>query len=244
MSIFNRRSTSKRETSLDFNFQMHGVLPGPRYSTDPQIEKKLSEWTKLSAQGLRLVHAISTDQYRSSVLTRMPADEVFKTWDVFSTSLVVHPTTEAGWHRKPLEMFAAVALVLKVPPENILGTFNGDVFFPTHETAENNRFARSVLSGRSVYKNGVFGRRHYIKGGYNRIETPEWVASRTYTYNEVLVVGKPGFKLHYAVTKPIKVTGILCCHNCRMSERDLPWERAALLRALREVNHHLPVNFV
>jgi hypothetical protein len=146
-----------------------------------------------------------------------------------------------GKQWKPLGTFAAIGLMVEVPPENILGTFRGDVFFPTHETGEKNKFARSVLSGRSAYKDGLLGRRVYIKGGYNRIETPEWVASKIYLYSEVLVVGRPGFKLHYAMTKPVKVLGIVHYQNCALSENDLPWERAALLRRLCELNPTLPL---
>ncbi|MBF8731444.1 hypothetical protein IRZ59_13480 [Pseudomonas guariconensis] len=244
MSIFSSKAAYKQTMPSVSNFEMRGVLPGPRYSMNPATESKLGEWANLSAKGLCLVHAIRTDHGLSSELTRRPAEEVFQRWDVFSTSLIVCPSGKAGNQRTPLGTFAAIGLILEVPPENILGTFRGDVYFPTHETGEKNKFARSVLSGRSAYKDKPLGRRVYIKGGYNRIETPEWVASKIYIYSEVLVVGRPGFKLHYAMTKPIKVVGILHYQNCELSLRDLPWERAALLRRLCELNPKLPLSVV
>ncbi|MRT15280.1 hypothetical protein GJV07_23925 [Enterobacteriaceae bacterium RIT711] len=186
---------------------------------------KLEQWRNIGNTNMLLVHCIRLDYVWSSTqLTKFKAENVFRTWDVISTSLINSRVVDSHTElRKHTGMFSKLGLVLDVPPQNILGTHCRDVFFPSHIGTENRekkknswKLADAIFSG--VGKKG--GKKNWpINEGksYNVIESPFDILSKANfkSYNEILVIGKPGVSLYpgYPPTQEVKVTGIIVDKN-------------------------------
>jgi len=221
----------------------------PRYSFDTTIEQDLQEWERIAEYGLCLVHAVSLHSFRNGDLSRRRAQDVLKTWDVISASLIARRRlwtqsrirsrnpVETSMLEKNIAMYSSVGLILDVPAENILGTYPKDVFFPTHAPAENYQFADLILHGYSE-DNYLFAER------YNRIQPPLEIFRNTRKfhsvsdYNEILVVTRPQAKIHFAMTKEVGVTGIIYFPSnrgaCRVDDE-------TLLEALQQLNPELQI---
>lgn len=131
-------------------------------------------------------------------------------------------------------MYANVALILQVPPENILGTFPEDVLFPIHASAKNYEFANAILGDRSAA--------HPLHGGaYTKIESPRTIMEKTGMglgkYNEILIVTRPNVRVHFSETKKVEVKGIIYTPG----RFGFSPEDAEILQRLRELNPDLPV---
>jgi hypothetical protein len=229
-------------------FTFKSATAYPAYSFDKKVEKNLQKWGRISEMGLCLVHAVGDHALADSELFKGRAQNILSGWDVISTSLIRRrrPWAQvqirnrnpkiAKLSNKPPGMYANVALILQVPPENILGTFPTDVFFPTHEPAKDYRFASAVLGNRRAA-------RPVLGGAYTQIESPRRILEKTgkeipgVKYNEILVVTRPHVRVHFSETKKVEVKGIIYTQgSCGFSPSD-----AEVLQRLCELNPNLPV---
>lgn len=238
---------SVAESKTAFTFKPAAVCP--KYSFDKHVEKKLRKWERISEMGFCLVHAVGEHALYGSGLFQGRAQEILSGWDVISTSLIRRTRT---WTQvnirsqnpkisrlpmRPMRMYANVALILQVPPENILGTFPEDVYFPTHEPAKDYKFAQAILGDGSTTTHPVMG------GAFTKIESPLTIMEKTSrgkpkeNYNEILVVTRPHVRVHFSETKKVEVKGIIyTAGSTGLSRSD-----AEVLQRLRELNPDLPV---
>lgn len=213
-----RKQYARRESSSALpahdSFRLNGQAPTPRYSLDATLNNTLGAWENIAERGFYLVHALTLEKFEDGDLSKMKAEDALKRWDVFSTSLIAVKKTptglnglgEPGWGT---QLACGVGLLLEVPPQNILGAFRKDVWFPTHAPTTNYEFSKRILSGK-----GKAGFR--VKGGYNQILPPESLVHKGDPYNEVLVVGRPGTRVHFAQTGETKVVGIIYSQHSQM----------------------------
>lgn len=219
---------------------------GPKYSYDKKVERTLRQWERLAERKRFLVHGVSLDKFENGPLSKYPAEEVFKGWDVFSTSLIDLKRIARNRHRdqtkggdRYTQLFGEVGLLLEVPAQNILGAFPQDVLFPTHFRSKGFAFADAIFNGTS--KVG------WIKmvDRYNKVLSPDEVAGKTLLHNEVLVVGKLNVKMYFPLTQAIKVVGILYAPRCVGGGlRQMSFERMVLLSRLRQLNPGLDIFIV
>ncbi|MDR0208684.1 MAG: hypothetical protein LBJ33_05905 [Pseudomonas putida] len=192
-------------------------------------------------RGFYLVHALTLEKFENGSFSKMQAEDVLKQWDVFSTSLIAVKNTpkgfqglgEPGWGT---QLASGVGLVLGVPPQNILGTFRKDVWFPTHAPGVNYEFARRILRGK-----GKAG--HRVKGGYNQILPPESLVHAGDPYNEVLIVGRPDTRVHFAKAGEIKVAGIIYSQYSQMGN-GFELANWMLIHKLQNINPDLALEVV
>lgn len=207
------------------------------YSRDPKIDKYLRTWEpdNLKKNGMVLVHTFNVAKFNHSDFNIRPAERVFEGWDVISTSLanlvdtcslefdLDHRLAITSKMRKNTEKcnkkFYEMGLLLQVPPQNILGTHEHDVWFPNHIGSDRNSAPRGTPKNRKFLENGykladaIFSGkskdgRHDVAGGYNKIvPAKDIINSKLDTYNEILVVGRPGVSMHFKPTGNIKVLG-------------------------------------
>lgn len=196
-------------------------------------DKNLQTWKKESLPyGCEIVHAILLE---TSTLMSNPAEKLFESWDVISTSLVdIGNITQRAKINKNiasqykgergfqldngLYQWCKIGLVLDVPIQNILGTFDGDAWFPNNIGTEKGRvFDASLLSerifngGQELPKiNGQPRREKFIPGGFNQIKNSAELQRSPSKYNEILIIGRPGINIYQGLpaTKPIKVKAI------------------------------------
>lgn len=241
-SIF--EALSGEDSKAAFTFKPATAYPA--YSCDKKVEKNLQKWGRISEMGLCLVHAVGEHALPDSKLFQGPAQSILSGWDVISTSLIHrrrlwaqvqirNPNPKiARLPKKAARMYANVALILQVPPENILGTFPEDVLFPTHASAKNYEFANAILGDRSAA--------HPLHGGaYTKIESPRTIMEKTGMglgkYNEILIVTRPNVRVHFSETKKVEVKGIIYTPG----RFGFSPEDAEILQRLRELNPDLPV---
>ncbi len=245
---FRSRAESLSAAMAKATYKPPPLTASPLYSFDEQVEHDLREWGRLSEYGLCLVHTLCLSGFRAGALSVAKAQDVFKTWDVISTSLVIRRRVwaqsfirrnRAGFVQissQPTPMFHSVGFILDVPPENILGTFSRDVLFPTHASPEGYEFSDTVLHG--------FEHNTMWAGGFRHIEPPFEILHHTRSqgpfsdYNEVLVVTRPCAKIHFSMTKEVKVTGILYSPSNRGAD---PADDITLLHALLALNPELDI---
>ncbi|WP_323114836.1 hypothetical protein [Pseudomonas guariconensis] len=228
-----------RSTSLETSeFRMNGRVPTPKFSLEPGVNRKLCAWENITARGLGLVHAVTLEKYNMGDFSRMRAADAFRHWDVFSTSLISvngKPSRKVkpGWGK---QIAGGVGFLLEVPPQNILGAFRKDVWFPTHANATSYELASRIFSGE-----GKCG--YKVKGGYKQIALPEALVNVGNPFNEVLVVGRPGVNVHFAQTEEVRVAGIVYSqHSLYASES---WyDDWTLIIKLQRLNPDLEVIFV
>ena len=217
----------------------------PKYSYDKSAEHALGQWERLAEQNRFLVHAFDLDKFERGDLSKRRAEDVFKSWDVFSTSLV--DSLRVFRYRRrykntgsaiPTQVFGELGFILEVPPQNILGTFPEDVMFPTHLPSKDFKFADAILNGVSK----LFSQRLVEK--YNKVVPPSDIIGRTAFHNEVLVVGKPNVNIYCTMTQPIRVRGILYAPKFEVAENNRDrssFERLDFISRLRQLNPGLGV---
>lgn len=224
----------------------------------PKLTRRLAKWASLSPP-LMLVHSV---RHNDGALFEQPAETVLAQWDVVSTSLMdlsrigeFSDAPIAAWdmHTRDTGAIADINFVLEVPPQNILGTHDRDVYFPnhagvdpgTHAVTEPHALADAILGGidknddRSVQR-------------YNIIKSPNAIlrTSPRHQYSEILVVGRPGVSLHadFRPTERIRVSRLVVAARHRAGdsrrERDARQHLMATVDRLRAVNPGLPVRLI
>ncbi|SFU11852.1 hypothetical protein SAMN05192562_105178 [Kosakonia arachidis] len=192
---------------------------------EKSLHAKLSEWRNLKDTQV-LIHTINPAYENSSPLFLKDACSVFRQWDVLSSSLIdldkikhVRDKMEnlRSWEelRRDTGIFFEIGFVLDFAPQNILGTFAEDVWFPNHAGINNrNTYALTdaILSGK-----GKPGGRHAWPGenghSYNEINSPKYILNRSdlQRHNEILVVCKPFINIYPGLppTEPLKIKKII-----------------------------------
>ncbi|QJT78714.1 hypothetical protein [Kosakonia sp. MUSA4] len=192
--------------------------------------KHLTTWkTQSLPQGCRLIHAIL---FTESELYNKPAEKLFDTWDVISMSLVnigevknqvnnmINKNKNTKGHSwellgNGLYKFCSIGLVLDVPEQNILGTFDDDAWFPNRfddrygkGLARTSKLSSYIFSGEQFIEDTQ--KTGFIEGGFNQIKPAYELSRDIYKYNEVLAIGKPGINIYtgFPATRSIKVTAI------------------------------------
>ena len=195
----------------------------------------LSSWSASGRPpGHELVHAILLE---SSTLYTNPASELFNNWDIISMSLVdigsvfrsaanikarQSSSDKESWGMlsNGLYEYCKIALVLDVPVQNIVGTFDHDAWFPNNiGTKHDNRgeirasaLTDAFFSGEQRLEqiNGQPKRVNFIDGGFNQIKSSHEIQRSNDSYNEILVVGRPGVNIYpnLPATGEIKVKAI------------------------------------
>ncbi|WP_337157515.1 hypothetical protein [Pseudomonas putida] len=225
----------------------------PRFSFDEKIERDLTEWEHISRYGMCLVHALAEHALQGELFKKR-AQDVLRGWDVISTSLVtrsrivrqaqVHATDNRSF--RPVEhcnyMYANVGLILKVPPQNILGTHEYDVFFPTHAPAKHYEFASRVLARRTA--SGKF----FKEDRFTKIESPIDILNKTLDgpcvgYNEILVVTRPNVRVHFSATQEVSVQGIVYSECASLDDKNAVRDEFMLER-LCKLNPGLSVEYI
>ncbi|WP_277973007.1 hypothetical protein [Pantoea agglomerans] len=175
---------------------------------------------------LKIIHCISSRGSVSSIgsgcenspFLLRPVQSIFSSWDVISTCCLGRKVASDGsvLGRAPLD----IHLNLRVPVQNIIGTHLRDVCFNNFAGLEGN-----VPNGRIINKgslaNSIFnGLERPNKIGfkmnepYNILRHPdlfrEQQVSGTGSYNEVLIVGRPGVRMYmnFPSTELVKLDGV------------------------------------
>lgn len=187
-------------------------------SPDADKVKALKKWDARNKKRQLLIHTVSA-AYGSSPLMTQSAGNVFKTWDIISSSFIDVDAVLSGFRlgagltvRSQSGLFFEAGFILDVPVQNIMGTFSGDVWFPNHAGVNNgmvhDRFALAdnIFAGRSKKKEII------APGGYNQIQPPEKILKKTnyQWHNEILLIGRPGINTYQGLppTREIKIAGI------------------------------------
>ena len=205
----------------------------------------LNQWRNLVPER-ELIHVVQTRYLNSSPLFHGRAQDVFKTWDIISASLVDARliTTGAGAERYT-GLGGAVGLMLQAAPQNILGTHPHDVSFPNHAKGWN--LVDDFLAGRSKNHENPLKHPHY-----NRLMTPDELlrqrphgmystAFGTPDYNEVLIAAKANVRTYegYPATDYLTVKGVVLIPGAGTgvaTDREM-----TAAKQLKEVNPELPV---
>jgi hypothetical protein len=231
-----------------------------KFSRDSKIEVALSQWGTLTSQGFELVHTFSHANFIKSELSKKSAEEVFKQWDVISTSLISLNSIVFQRQRSnhaidqntgPLKThaFYDLMLVLDVPPQNILGTHDKDVWFPNHVGSDrkqgNSDFLRKGYQLADRIFSGIDKRgRCMAPKGYNVIKKPQEIWNKTGNrHNEILVIGKEGVSMHFTPTKIIKIKEIIYAPKKYFSGGDhdvYKFNNEYCVRMLKNLNPNVP----
>ena len=187
-------------------------------SPDADKVKALKKWDARDKKRQLLIHTVSAN-YVNTPLLMKPGRDVFKTWDIISSSFIDLDNVLAGFRlgagltvRSQSGLFFEAGFILDVPVQNIMGTFSGDVWFPNHAGVSNgmvyNRFALAdnIFAGRSKKKEII------APGGYNQIQPPQKILKNTnyQWHNEILLIGRPDINTYQGLppTREIKIAGI------------------------------------
>ncbi|MGB7801752.1 hypothetical protein [Buttiauxella sp.] len=186
-------------------------------SPDADKVKALKKWDTRNKKKQLIIHTVSPENGVTPLLTR-PAGDVFRTWDIISSSLIDLDQVRRGFRLSGFTvisqsgLFFEAGFILEVPVQNIMGTFSGDVWFPNHAGVNNgqvvNRFALAddIFAGRSKKKEII------APGGYNQIQPPDNILKKTnyQWHNEILLIGRPNINTYQGLppTSNIKIKGI------------------------------------
>lgn len=201
-------------------------------------DKNISAWSKDNLpKGCELVHAILSSK---SNFYKTPAKELLNKWDVLSTSLVnldevkkqaadsknLNASNKGETYtklRNGLYEYCTIALVLDIPNQNILGTFDKDAWFPNNIGTEKgkvidaSKLSETFFSGEQALPqfNGEAKRVNFLDGGFNQIKKPHEIMEATKSYNEILVAGRPSLNIYNGLpsTKEIKIKAIYVGYN-------------------------------
>lgn len=180
----------------------------------------------IDAQNLKgskfLVHTIRDFAVQSPLLSQR-AEELFSTWDVISSSVIGAGT----YHRT---QWADIGLILAVPPQNIIGTFHRDVWFPNHAGNTQGGHKNTYALADSYFQ-GLNKKQQPINGAtYAQLSTPDDIIKGTFSnhtgtggYNEILVVGRPNVRIYegFGPTERVKVCGIYYHQAVKGSNSDI-----------------------
>ncbi|QLK60571.1 hypothetical protein GE278_07270 [Enterobacteriaceae bacterium Kacie_13] len=224
--MFNKKSTSHVSTARPTD---HLFLT----QDEQHIKRNLERWRGENLpKGIYMAHTITIERRNAGPLFTRPAQAVFSTWDVLSTSLVdtnkikkAQDVMNKGLKKRETGLFFEIALILDVPCQNIIGTFSHDVWFPNHIGRQNSSPTGKVLDSAALFESIRTGetKKNAIKpdgspfprmaGGFNQIKTPQEILNRTdiSRHNEILVVGRPGINIYKGLpaTKEITLYGIV-----------------------------------
>ena len=199
----------------------------PTYLTDSAISRgpwkpsqvaTLMTWAALEPTQ-KLVHMV---RWHNGQLFSGRADEVFSSWDIFSTSLIDLKHLDAGTNPSSMPRrtgaIGEVGFILKVPPQNIVGVHEKDISFEAHigMWTDPGTFQREVQS--------PYALADYVKDSdtegrpvrSDTLMTPTQVLEKTeystkYSHNEILVSGRAGLSLYQDLkpTESIEVEHII-----------------------------------
>lgn len=238
--------------------------------------KNLQSWKKESLPyGCDIVHAILFE--KSQLLTNS-AEKLFDNWDVISTSLVdlgsiiqsakINKNVASQYNGSMgfnlgngLYDYCKIGLVLDVPIQNILGTFDKDAWFPNNVGTDRGKVIDASLLSERIFKgeqslqqiNGKPKRENFIPGGFNQIKNSAELQRHTACYNEVLIIGRPGINIYQGLpaTRKIKVKAIYFGYSAmdflngvlQVPEGKFNYEKAKrMLKKLQMLNgYHIPV---
>lgn len=195
------------------------------FKNEKELQNTLSKWNNLSPNQ-HLIHTLNHKGFFNSNLSTSRVDDVFKTWDVISTSFVdlntISSSSEklAGWDKKNRNtgLWFEVGLILAVPAQNILGTHSRDVWFPNHAGVTNGRTKNSYALSDAIFSGkGKNGGQHAWPSAsgqnYNTIKSPDEILKATNTkyHNEILVIGKGNIMTYpgFPATRPVRLIGII-----------------------------------
>lgn len=225
------------------------------------LRVNLEQWRNLANDNdKKIIHTVRTESFYSSELSKKPAEEAFKNWDVISCSLIsVRKAIKAArdedhdlrsWESVEINtgLFFDIGLILSVPPQNILGTHTNDVWFPNHagqNTGNTAALADAIFSG----KGKPAGKHAWPANAghtYNHIRSPQDVLSRTSMnrHNEILVIGKDNINIYpgYPTTTNIRVTGLIFAQKSRTGHglfaRGQHDELQKIFRTLKKLNSY------
>ena len=165
----------------------------------------LKSWQVALNSGYSLVHTLSaggglSSRSGESPLMKTRMDELFKNWDVISSSAICY--TRNFYEAKNILGDGAlnIHLDLNVPVQNILGTHTHDVWFPNHAGRENEQPQGRVINPFALVDaiNSGRSKKDVVRGGFNKLipfNKFETVGFKK-GYNEILLVGRPGVSLY------------------------------------------------
>jgi len=200
---------------------------------------------------LALIHTLRYVTDNNSPFFNGKAEDLFATWDIISTSL-----TRLQSSMYDRNQWADVGLILAVPPQNIIGTFHKDVWFPNHagnkswETKNTYALTESYFNGTSKNPNDPKLKK-YLKSAmpdktYATMMSPESLIAKSngIKHNEVLIVGKKDVNTYaeFPPTDRVKVCGIYFQYE-RGVKHKLPQyhQNRKLIEKLKQHNPDLPV---
>lgn len=221
-----------------------GEAKMPRYSYNSKTERTLCQWAQLAVEQKKfLVYRVNLDTFETSPLSRYRAEDVLNDCDVFPTNLIdikqISPRRHDARHmsiRKSHEnTFGEVALVLEVPPQNILGVIRrGFSCTPIH-------FVNDYQSPYGLFELDWIE----LLKKYRVLVTPDKILRSHKYYNEVLVVGRPSLEINALETVRVKVVGIICTReHVSNGLKGRSATRMAILSRLRKINPSLSVTVV
>lgn len=190
-----------------------------------------------------LVHTIR-DFAKQTPLLSKNAESLFSTWDVISSSVIGAGT----FHRT---QWADIGLILAVPPQNIIGTFRQDVWFPNHAGNTPGQ-PKNTYALADSYFQGLNKKGQAIHAGtYAQLSTPEEIIKGTFSnhtgtggYNEILVVGRSSVRTYEGLgaTERVKVCGIYYHQSLKGSNSDLR-DRDKNIMIIKKLlaNNNIPV---
>lgn len=221
-----------------------GETKMPRYSYNNKTEHTLCQWAQLAVEQKKfLVYRVNLDKFEGSPLSRCRAEDVLNECDVFPTNLIDikqvslrrHDDRHMSIRKSHEHTFGEVALVLEVPPQNILGVIprgfscSPIYFFNDYQSP----YRLTQLDWFKLLKK------------YRVLVTPDKILRNHKYHNEVLVVGRPSLEINALKTRRIKVVGIICTRE-HVSDglKDGSATRMAILSRLCKINPSLSVTVV
>ncbi|ANY85938.1 MULTISPECIES: hypothetical protein [Pseudomonas] len=216
-----------------------GKAKVPKYSYNSKTEHTLCQWAQLAAERKKLlVYRVNLDKFEGSPLSRRKAEDVLNECDVFPTNLIDIKRASPRWQdcqmssKESVETkFGEVALMLEVPPPNILGVIRRGFSCPV------TYFSKGDESPGMEWI-------EFLKE-FRVLVPPDKIFRNHKYYNEVLVVGRPSLDINALETRRVQVVGILCT-RAYVSEglKDRGATRMAILNRLRKLNPSLSVTVV
>lgn len=231
--------------------------------------KILKQWDlALNSTGadLKLIHAISPEGSVSSIgrditspfLSR-PVETILSGWDVISTSCV--PSADPTEHEPNSYGALDIYLDLRVPVQNILGTHTRDVCFDTFAGLENGLPGGRVIDKAALADTIRYGieapnpHNFEMDKPYNTLQSPDVFRRWSRSYNEVLVVGRPGLQMHFGfiATQCIRLKGItylpeqlkypLASEKMTRTEMDKFTSDIDFIKKIMKINNLKVINF-
>ncbi|WP_039054970.1 hypothetical protein [Enterobacter sp. Bisph1] len=205
---------------------------------------------------LVLAHAIRPAYYDFTPLGIHNIEHLLYNWDVVSTSLIkLNPSNDNDFHQ-----ISDLAVILSVPPQNIIGTLTRDAWFPNGigaqwqdpENFDSRKLTEAYFFGQHKATQDAAIQRmlqETINGTYSRLlSVDELLQQRNRDiYNEVLVLGKKGVNTYandrtvrYKPTRYLKVCAIYYRVRAESTE-DANRRTSAFLYRITHNNPGIPI---